>query len=480
VTTWPAAPRPVVLRDVVVVGRSGDVRLADGRIESVAPSIRPTPADLVIDAAGRWLHVGLHDHHLHLRAMAAAGRSVTAGPPKVNDPAALRAALVGAVSVAPPGAWLRAVGYHESVAGPLRRQDLDQLVADHPLRVQHRSGELWMLNSAAVEHLEVAGDAPPGVERAADGRPTGRFWRLDRWLAGRWPAPPRAGLSDLSVRAARRGVTGWTDATPDRNDAEEAALAAAVEDGTVVQRLHLMVRPGAPATDGRRPGRCTRGPVKVLLDDTGLPTLDELVALIEGEHRGGRSVAIHCVTRVQAVLAVAALDAAGASGADRMEHGAIIPAELLDDLRRLGVTVVTQPNFVAERGDAYVDEVAPQDRPDLWRARSLLTGSIGVAIGTDAPFGDDDPWVAVRAAADRTTPSGRAVGPEEAVDVGTALEWLSGRPSAPCRTRRIEVGEPADLILLDASPDDAAGPIAPGVAATVIAGVVVHGQELLC
>ena len=46
--------------------------------------------------------------------------------------------------------WLRGVAYHESVAGPLDRDRLDAWVADRPLRVQHRSGALWMLNSAGI------------------------------------------------------------------------------------------------------------------------------------------------------------------------------------------------------------------------------------------------------------------------------------------------------------------------------------------
>ena len=68
-------------------------------------------------------------------------------------------------------------------------------------------------------------------------------------------------------------------------------------------------------------------------------------------HAAGRPVAVHCVTRVQLVLTLAALDAAGRLPGDRIEHGAVIPAESLPDLR--GLTVVTQPHFVAERGEQY-------------------------------------------------------------------------------------------------------------------------------
>ncbi len=60
---------------------------------------------------------GLHDHHVHLRAAAAALDSVQVGPAKVHD----RAELARVLASAPVGVdgWIRAVGYHESAAGPL-------------------------------------------------------------------------------------------------------------------------------------------------------------------------------------------------------------------------------------------------------------------------------------------------------------------------------------------------------------------------
>ena len=105
-------------------------------------------------------------------------------------------------------------------------------------------------------------------------------------------------------------------------------------------------------------------------------------------------MAVHCVTRVQLVLTLAALGAAGRLSGDRIEHGAVIPAESLHDLR--SITVVTQPHFVAERGGQYAVDVAPEDLPDLWRLRSLIDAGVPVAAGSDAPFGGGDPWHVMR------------------------------------------------------------------------------------
>src|SRR6202020_2688953 len=117
-------------------------------------------------------------------------------------------------------------------------------------------------------------------------------------------------------------------------------------------------------------------------------------------------VAVHCVTAAQLVVTIAAFKQAGTRAGDRIEHAAVTPYDVPPDLSRLAVTVVTQPNFVAERGDQYLADVAADEHGQLWRVASLLRASIPVALSTDMPFGGDDPWAAMRAAVRRTTPSG--------------------------------------------------------------------------
>ncbi len=87
-----------------------------------------------------------------------------------------------AAAAQPRPDWIRAVGYHQSVAGDLDRDVLDRMIPDRPVRVQHRSGILWVCNSAALAALDAEHETAPGVERDAAGRLTGRLWRMDRWL----------------------------------------------------------------------------------------------------------------------------------------------------------------------------------------------------------------------------------------------------------------------------------------------------------
>src|SRR5699024_10163388 len=134
--------------------------------------------------------------------------------------------------------------------------------------------------------------------------------------------------------------------------------------------------------------------------------LDALTDWITERHRDGRPVAIHAVTAAQLVVALAALRAAGPQPGDRIEHAAITPDDTLADLAALGVTVVTLPNFVAERGEQYRIDVPADQHRQLWRVDSLIAAGVGVAGSTDAPFGDLDPWAAMRAAVRRRTTAG--------------------------------------------------------------------------
>src|SRR6185312_2852821 len=88
-----------------------------------------------------------------------------------------------------PGAWVRATGYHERMAGDLDAATLDLIAPRRRLRVQHQTGALWVLNSAALTAVD-AEHGPASVERGADGRPTGRIWRGDAWLRERLGAEP--------------------------------------------------------------------------------------------------------------------------------------------------------------------------------------------------------------------------------------------------------------------------------------------------
>jgi predicted amidohydrolase YtcJ len=212
--------------------------------------------------------------------------------------------------------------------------------------------------------------------------------------------------------------------------------------------------------------------VKLVVADHALPSVDDLAATIGAAHRRGRPVAVHCVTRVALLLALAAWDESGAVAGDRIEHGAVVHPEEAVRIAGHRLTVVTQPTFVAERGDDYLADVEPDDRPHLWPCAGLLRAGIAVGGSTDAPFGPADPWQAIAAAVERRTAAGRILGPDERLEARRALDLFLGPAAAPGGPpRRVVPGAPADLCLLAVPLDEALrAPSASLVAATVRAG----------
>ena len=429
----------LIQRATTLDGAVVDIRVG-ALIDDVADTLAPRRGENVFDVAGGTVLPGLHDHHVHLHAAAAAETSVRVGPPQVRDSAALAAALTNAE--AGEDGWIRAVGYHDSVAGPLDRTALDAMVGGVPLRIQHRSGALWMLNSAGLARVGLAG------------HPDGRLRSADSWSAAL--SRSETNLAHLSDRLIRYGITGITDATPDLGVGDIVRLTELHRHGKLRQHVHCLA------------------PGKRILHDDEL-NLEQLAGWIADRHRSGGPVAVHCVTAAQLLVTIAALRQAGTHPRDRIEHAALAPSDCLTDLADLAVSVITQPNFVAERGDQYLDEVPAAEHDQLWRVASLLRANVRVALSTDMPFGHPDPWAAMRAAVHRTTPGGVVLGASERVSAQTALTMFFGYPDRPAQARTLQPGEPGDLCVLSVPPETALAELHAGmVAATVVGGEIAY------
>ncbi len=446
----------ILLRDVEIDGTTRtDCRIADGVITALAPNLVPAPGDQVLDGRGGALQPGFADHHLHLTATAVHAASLDLSGPDLD-------ATLARAEPDDQG-WIRAVGFDDVGHGDLDRHRLDRAAPSVPVRVQHRSGALWVLNSAGLAQLGADHAHHPGIERTPDGSPTGRLWRADHWLGDAIGAPEGLSLRDLGARLASYGITHVTDATP--TSGHLPLLAAAVASGDLPQHVQVLA-----VAAGDHPGLGV-GPVKIVVGDHDLPDLGDLVADITRARSASRAVAVHCVTRTALALTIAAFDAAGGTvDGDRIEHCAVAGPDLIDAIGERGLRVVTQPSLVARRGVDYALRSEEADRPDLWPYASLLRAGVPVGLSSDAPYGDPDPWATLRAA------SGRDLNPAEKVPAATALAGLQSLltdPGGPAR--RVAVGEPADLVLLDRSLEAALRDLdADCLRATVIDGRVVH------
>lgn len=471
---------PLLIRHAELDGELVSITVRNGTIGSIHPPDEAPGGLTVLDAEGGAVVPGLHDHHIHLLSLAARRASVSVDTAAVSTPDDFDRVVATAARTAAD--WLRIVGHEDERCGPIDADRLDALTPSVPIRVQHHSGACWTLNSVGLTAIGVDRDRnadrelPDGVERGRGGRPTGRLWRLDDWLRARLPAAPAPDLAPVGRLLAAWGVTGVTDATATDDQSYFDVIAAAQRQGTLPLRVTVM---GGPGLAGHAvPAPLRAGAVKLIVADHDLPDPDALTAQIVDAHARSRPVAIHCVTRTAVALGVLALSNAGTRSGDRIEHGSVLDPATVQRLAELGVTVVTQPAFVTDRGDHYRAALDRGEHDDLYRIGSLIDAGIPVGGSSDAPHGDPNPWRGIAAAVRRRTRAGHPLGSAEAVAARRALAlYLSpaATPGGPPRT--VTPGAPADLCVLDRPLDEALlDPEGVAVLATLRAGAVTHGD----
>lgn len=421
-----------------------DLRFRQGLVSAISDSLSPEPGERLIDARGGALLPGLHDHHIHLHAFAAARSSVICGPPQVTDIGQLGEALNAETG----SDWVRGISYHDSVAGEIDRWQLDELISNRPVRIQHRSGKMWIVNSVAAEILELEDNRHlAGIECDENGRPNGRLFRLDGWLRSKTGSQGPPNVEFVSKQLASYGVTGITDATPSNSAEDVDVFVKAIENKQLLQDV-LIMGDLELSTPVHRFVKC--GAYKILLDEHRLPDIEDLIQGIAVAHERQRPVAIHCVTRTELIFALSAIIAAGHFPGDRVEHASVTPDEALPLMQRAQVAVVTQFGFIKERGDQYLRDVKPQDHELLYRGKAFLDAGVSLAGSSDAPYGSPDPWLAMRAAVERTSSNGKCIGAAEKLTPEQALVLFTTSPELPgSSTRMVALGEAADFCLLD-------------------------------
>ena len=276
------------------------------------------------------------------------------------------------------------------------------------------------------------------MELGKAGEITGRLFRMDDWLRGQLNTSDPVDVARYSYHLACLGIVSFTDTSYTNSAPTQDFFRARAQAGELLQWVRLM---GDETLE--------TGHLKIILDEDNLPDLDALQRRIANAHAAGRPVAFHCLTRLELLVALQAIEQVGLLVGDRIEHAALVPEDLLSMLADSGLQVVTQPGFLADRGERFRRDL-PQDTEALYRYQSLLQAGIGVAASSDAPYGPVDPWQVMSAAVHRVTDGGRVLGARERVTPSEALRgYLAWGDDPGGPPRQIRPGAPADLIVLD-------------------------------
>ena len=197
----------------------GDRILAVGSNEEI---IRLANASTIrVDATGMTVTPGFIDSHSHpLLAEEAIGVNVNLR--RIDD---VKIALAGQAAQTPPGHWVRGVMYDDTKfedERPLNRNDIDEVVRDHPVYVAHRGGHTGVVNSKAFEVAGITMDTPDpegGKFYREDGEFTGKVAEhavTPFFESGVWPVMDRSVRQESATIASKNmaaaGLTSTTEA----------------------------------------------------------------------------------------------------------------------------------------------------------------------------------------------------------------------------------------------------------------------------
>ncbi|MEE2884828.1 MAG: amidohydrolase family protein [Chloroflexota bacterium] len=426
----------------------------------------------MIDCGGGTVLPGFIDSHIHLMAVASNIASGFTKNPTFSSIDEITETVHKKVSSIRQGNWVRVGTYDHNDLFEKRhpsRWDLDQATTVHPVKLVHGSGHVSVLNSLALSLVNISRTTPNPeygtIERQADsGEPTGVLFDMDSFLDERIPrisiSDMETGLRKLNQLMLSRGITSVQDATSNNSPERWDFLSQAKKKGIIEPRITVM--PGLKymnefseiakeAYFGDQ--EMDLGPVKIMLTvDSGWLTPDktELKHAVERASELGFQVAIHAV-EMKAVEAAAQL--LGGQFRNRIEHCSECSTVALNNIARLGGVVVTQPNFIYERGDKYLDQVSDKIQPFLYRMKSLIDAGVTVAASSDAPISEPNPLLGIYSAVTRCTESGNVVGIGERVDLEQALAMhtINSAYAANQENQRgsIKIGKLADLVLID-------------------------------
>ena len=462
----------MLIKNAWLQGRPVDVRVA-ATVEAIAPQLNAMRNESVLDAGGGEILPGLHEHHIHLFAAAAAQGSVSCNVGG-GSLARCREVLAERLANAPGSGWIRGVDYHEQQLGELDRWRLDELCSHRPLRIQHRSGKLWVCNSIAVQALDLGAFTHlNGVQCDASGQLTGCVVRNDELMAQQLDAIGASSTPDIAAfsrQLASFGIVSVTDTSATNTQKSAVDLQRLRADGALLQQVSLM---GDDTLD--------HGYLKVLLDEDRLPALQTLVARINAARSRGRNIAFHCVTHLELVFALAALADATPieQGFDRIEHGAVIDDAMADELAARNLPVITQPGFLYSKGDQYRADLPQQELECLYRYAGLRARGVKVVPSSDAPYGPVSPWQNIATAACRRSAGGLSLGADECVSSDQALTGyltpsaLLDQPLTLAQAQEVCSGMRGDLCILQKCWEQGRDrPETVGVRATLIGGSV--------
>jgi predicted amidohydrolase YtcJ len=464
---------------------AGEWILIDGRHVQRVGVGDPPAADRIVELPGATILPGFIDSHVHLTSTgsALANEDVARATSKAEllAIARQRAASHDGVSV------IALQGFDETGWDAPEMPSITEL--DEAVRgalvIRRVDGHVALANTAAIEAAEITGSA--GVERDADGAPTGVISQEANARLGRWTAAARTEhrIEELQLAAASlaasRGVTGVHEMSMPHDDGDRdvevfrrhrerlpvhaIAIVATMDVPRAIELGHDAIGGDLP-TDGSLGARTAALTLPFEgLEDRGITYYadDELTGFFHDAHMAGLQAGVHAIgdRAIEQVLAAweriyTSLDSRERrhfrARRHRVEHFEMPSPQQIERAAMLGLAVSIQPSFDRAwggTGGMYETRVGSGRAFAMNPFRAMLDRGVELGAGSDAPVTALDPWLAVEAMERHHDPAQR-LGRVEAI----RLHTLGSARLAHQEEKKglLEPGHHADFAAYDVDP----------------------------
>lgn len=529
--------------------RAGSVAVKDGRITGIwqtrippMDEVDPTSAPNIIDLKGATLIPGFIDTHNHLQMYAETLEQVNCGSPLNQSIKDIQQNLQQKAALAAPGEWVIGYGYDDTLLKEKRhptRYDLDVAAPDHPVFIRHISGHLAVANSLALKKAGIKDvERDPAIGhygRDHNGKINGVLYEFGPLEALQSALPARSLETKLELlgQAVKeylaQGITTNTDAAVGMKGMEELALYLEAAKRNVnplrmqLMMMHDLFRPGGIFEDytadelnqelmRRSNGKICLDSAKMFQDGSiqGLTgalrkpyyahpevkvTLnfpqEEFNEEVYNLHERGFRIAIHgngdrAIGSILDAFEYAIGKSEQRDHRHRIEHVQTATVEDLDKMKTLAIAGSFFINHVYYWGDRHQQLfLGPQRAERINPLVDAVDRDLLFTLHSDCPVTPISPLFSVWAAVNRVTREGNILGPEQRIDVETALKSMTIYGAKlnfdEENAGSIEIGKVADFAVLDADPT-AVDPMDIkdiAVQATFINGEVVYRKELV-
>ena len=488
---------------VLAVGSAQEVMKLKGKVTQVIDLNDQTMIPGFVDAHGHVLMIGL-------QAMSA--NMLPAPDGEVNDIPALQRVLktwrVNNEELVTKVSLILGFGYDDAQLKELRHptaSDLDQVSSEIPVYVVHQSGHIGVGNSRALEVVgfNSGSENPVGgvIRRKAGGNePNGVLEETPHFMAlVKLLSAVDAKGAQTMFKAGMDLITsyGYTTAQEGRATLGQAELMRSTADTGEV-KIDVVVYPDVLTKDAKAfiknnhgreyKNRLRIGGAKLTIDGSpqgftawrdrpyynptpnfrsdyvGYPaaTSDQVFAAVEWAYANNVQILTHANGEAASDLLIAAIkDATEKHGmADHrpvLIHGQFLREDQVDSFNALDVFPSLFPMHTFYWGDWHRERtVGPENADNISPTGWLVKRGMKFSTHHDAPVAFPDSMRVLDATVTRRSRSGDIIGPDQRVDVMTALKamtiWPAYQHFEESSKGSIEAGKLADFVILSTDP----------------------------